>query len=229
MLTFDSGAIYSQSSDWKQCYKDLKTDRGLAPLQGKIVFTDIGDPSIEMLTNNQKPNKVEKVALLRWDALLTQCMKSTDEKFISDLKELGENHCQNGKYISVCRNAQKLLTATTNAINLALINMRILTAELYSGKITYGDFATKRVANTEKNQERIYQILANNRNDIEQEQAYRDAEDDRTLRQRQAILGQFLMSRPSSPAPIFIPQNTYTPPVQTNCFSSGNSVNCTSQ
>ena len=153
------------------------------------------DASFAQLSNSSKPTKKEKTQLEAFDAMSQRCFSA----YMTFFKEF------NPKW----------------RINLAEAyqqNQRGLLLQLWSGKLTYGQYGEKRI----KLQQLRNQI-------VEEEQQKRRAGMANDLLMMQAM-GAF--SAPSAATPVVSPQRPFntpgTPinPIQTKCTGVGGSVNC---
>jgi hypothetical protein len=121
------------------------------PLACKITFVDYLKQSIEMLANAERPSPAEKAALVLWLSETQQCM------------QLGHQWRADN------------LSASVNALleqNAVVVDA--LTADLYRGKISYGEFARAMATNHAKLNSEVVAI--------EQKQA----EDEALQQERQA-------------------------------------------
>ena len=102
------------------CIANLPTQKELQILKGKIDLVS-GPVSLETLSNNKKPTQNEKLAILAFDKTVEQC------------RELGKDW------------RIKNVPPTINGmVDSAFSSLKLLLAELYAGRITYGDFAKNR-------------------------------------------------------------------------------------
>ena len=102
------------------CIANLPTQKELQILKGKIDLVS-GPVSLETLSNNKKPTQNEKLAILAFDKTVEQC------------RELGKDW------------RIKNVPSTINGmVDSAFSSLKLLLAELYAGRSTYGDFAKNR-------------------------------------------------------------------------------------
>lgn len=182
-------------------------------IRTKVALGGLDTQTVEMLANSQKPNASEKAVLLKWDSLRQPCIKMSQEW----LSQYGE---------------QNISVINDRATN----EFKVLLADLYAGKITYGEFAKGRQLITSKansDAQAAYQ----------QNQAYADqqrqqSEQNRLQRQalrnqQQAINNQLLINatQPQNyqlPPPPVLSSPNIVAPVQTNCVPNGmGGVRCT--
>lgn len=157
--------VVAQATDpTDSCFANLPAQKELQILKGKIDLAS-GPVSLETLSNNKKPTPNEKVAILAFDKTVEQC------------RELGKDW------------RIKNVPSTINEIvNSAFSDLKLLLAELYAGRSTYGDFAKNRQELINKlgsqitvEVQRLQQIVA-----AENERKARDEEDRRRfLRQEE--------------------------------------------
>jgi hypothetical protein len=142
----------------------MPTQKELQILKGKIDLLK-GPVSLETLSNNKKPTQNEKVAILAFDKAVEQC------------RELGKEW------------RIKNVPSTVNSmVDSAFSSLKLLLAELYAGRTTYGDFAKNRQELINKlgtqitiEMQRLQQIFA-----AENERKAREEEDRRQfLRQEE--------------------------------------------
>jgi len=189
-----------------QCISNLANNPELMVIRTKVALGGLDTQTVEMLANSQKPNASEKVALLKWDSLRQPCIKMSQEW----LSQYGEQN------ISV--------------INDRVANeFKVLLADLYAGKITYGEFAKGRQVITGK--ANIDAQAAYQQNQAYADQQRQQSEQNRLQRQalrnqQDAINNQLLINatKPQNyqlpPPPIFGAPNI-SAPVQTNCVPNG--------
>jgi hypothetical protein len=102
------------------CIANLPTQKELQILKGKIDLVS-GPVSLETLSNTKKPTQNEKLAILAFDKTVEQC------------RELGKEW------------RIKNVPSTVNSmVDSAFSSLKLLLAELYAGRTTYGDFAKNR-------------------------------------------------------------------------------------
>lgn len=103
------------------CLSNLPSQKELQILKGKVVL-GYEPPSLEILSNTKKPNQLEKNALLALDRLIDQCKSQGKDWRI--------------------RNYPPSLNSIIDSSFFS--NYKFLLADLYAGKLIYGDFAKKR-------------------------------------------------------------------------------------
>ena len=91
-------------------------------LKGKIRFFDNDAPDYKMLSNSKKPTKTEKIAIGKWIELKDKCQEDIIQQSIRDNEPQDFN-------IPVKKWHYK---------------NKLLAAELYAGRISYGEFERKR-------------------------------------------------------------------------------------
>jgi hypothetical protein len=198
-----------------ECFSALESNPELQILKGKIALGNVSGQNLEMLANDKKPSPAEKSALAKWDALRQPCIKQSSE--------WSQSHY---------------------APNIALIADRLknqfnsLLADLYGGKITYGQFAKARQANLDNAKAEAVNANQQNQNvNIQQQQKQQELNQQaqqaqaQDQAQRRALAAQMIMNNKpyQTPAPYQMPQlQTPSAPVNTNCRMIGNTMNCTS-
>jgi hypothetical protein len=208
---------FAQATDPSaECFNALESNLELQILKGKVALGKSSEQTLEILANDKKPSPAEKSALAKWDALRQPCIKQSVE-------------WNNSHY----------------APNIAVIANRVasqfksLLADLYSGKMTYGQFAKARQANLDNAIAEAVNIDQQNRNanaqnqqrqqELNQQAQQADAQNQI---QRQALANQFITNNkpyqvpmPQAVTPYQMPQ--LQTPKSTNCQKIGNSINCT--
>ena len=218
------------------CLLGLADKPELSILKGKIQFGTTESPTLEMMANVKKPNKNEKIAISALVGDVEACVHQGDEwrakNWPLSVNALYDQH---------------------------LVAMKALTADLYAGTTTYGKYEQAVDASDAKFKADISEIVekikagqaanqqaqeqqrqqdAQEQEQRQQEQNERNAEIQQQNAQakRGAVL-QFLRNQQQSQQNLYQQQMnairsatpTYRPPVQTNCYTSGNQTNCTSQ
>lgn len=192
-----------------RCKTMYETDPRLDSLRSYVNFSGKTD-SIEQLSSTKKPTAKEKQAILVWDEISSQC--------ISD---------RIGLYAKY--NAPAGFAQNTREFGMQQKQLR---ADLWAGKISYGDFlkATQRNIDTlQRAQNNLRQQLSNEQYQRQMQQAQLQAQQDQAAAQRQAAAAQTMMlfnQAQQQQRQQFNAPGTATNPVQTNCNRIGNSVNC---
>jgi hypothetical protein len=115
------GAAFAQTPDpTDACFASLPTQKELQILKGKIDLAS-SPVSLETLSNNKKPTPNEKVAILAFDKTVEQC------------RELGKDW-----------RLKNVPSTISSMVDSAFSSLKLLLAELYAGRSTYGDFAKNR-------------------------------------------------------------------------------------
>jgi hypothetical protein len=212
-----------------ECFAAMEGNPAFSSLKGKMML-GAGDTPLEILSNNAKPNKIEKVAISKFVSIGEKCNHLGDEWRSSYLPIEGQ-----GLYDSY------IVTAKENL------------ADLYGRKITYGDYAKKRDAALAKFKTDIgalkMKLIAQQKAD----QDKKDQEAQRQNAQQQAMQQQYELQQAqiaaqqeqAKRAAILQllsnqqqiqqqqQQNLYNvvrpPPVTTRCNTFGNQTNCSTQ
>lgn len=170
----------------KPCFDSIAYDNRFVGLRDKIAINIKAErPSMEMLTNSTVPTDEEKRLLETWVAARETCF---------DLGTSFRSQYSPPEYQAT------LLGAHTR------VNM--LTAKLYAGQITYGEFNELRADNSVEGQQRLATIIQRARDADAAKKAQEQARRDATL---QNIQQQLQQNRPRT----------------TNCRRFGNQVDCT--
>lgn len=114
----NSAALMAQGN---QCYEEMKANPALNPIKGKVAF-NVNEQTLQMLSNINKPTAKEKQAIALWDEKRQECSRYWDAAYPST-------------------NTPAVFNAISSANKTATQN---LIANLYAGKITYGEFAKQR-------------------------------------------------------------------------------------
>ena len=210
---------YVKTSDpSEECFSALEGNPELQILKGKVALGKSSEQTLEILANDKKPSSAEKSALAKWDALRQPCIKQSSE-----------------------------WNSSHYAPNIAVIADRVgsqfksLLADLYAGKITYGQFAKARQANLDNAKAEAVNLdqqnkNANAQNQQRQQELNQQAQqaDAQNQAQRNALATQMILNNKpyQAPAPYQMPPlQAPTPiraPTNTNCRMVGNVMNCTS-
>lgn len=105
----------------EQCDDAMKTNSALNPIKDKVAF-DLDRQTVAMLADKSKPTAKEKVVILAWGKEIQECQKLW-QAYLDD------------------RNITGALRNVENAYDRA---NQYLLADLYGGKLTYGQFAALR-------------------------------------------------------------------------------------
>jgi len=224
-------SVNAQTDPSAICISSMTENPELQILKTRFPLTSEVPATLEMLASNAKPNKNEKVALLKLDANLYKC-------FVE-----GRDWRQR---------------AYPPALNVAsdeyIVSQRAVLADLYAGKIAYGEFIKKRdavdaklvsVAREIQNQNAAAQresARQAQRARDEAEQRQRDYEEQRAAQNRNAAIGMLLQNQNNM---AIQQQQNYNnqlqminnagrisapPTVNTNCNPNGTGgFNCTSR
>lgn len=211
----------------EECFNALEKNPELQILKSKVALGSLKGQTLEMLANDKKPTPAEKVALARWDALRQPCIVLN--------QEWASKH---------------------QAPNIAILGDKVASefkvslADLYAGKITFGQFVKIRQINLDK--AKAEAITANQQNQItntQQQQKQQELNQQaqqaqaQDQAQRRALATQIIMN--NKPYQVPMPQAVtpyqmppfQTPqlqapviqsPTNTNCRMIGNTMNCTS-
>lgn len=120
MTTVSLASAHAASDAANDCYKSLAARPELAGLSGKVALSSVQDQTFAMLVNRETATPAERPIIAHWAELLTACYKiggAFRESLPTNVQQVSED--------------QK-----TRLEDIAI--------QLYDGKITYGEFATKR-------------------------------------------------------------------------------------
>ena len=222
LVFFTPLLVFAQSTDPSmECFSALESNPELQILKGKVALGNVSGQNLEILANDKKPSPAEKSALAKWDALRQPCIKQSSE--------WSQSHY---------------------APNIAVISDRLksqfnsLLADLYGGKITYGQFAKARQANLDNAKAEAVNLNqqnqnANIQNQQQQQQLNQQVQqaEAQNQAQRNALATQMILNNkpyqvpiPQSTTPYQIPQlqaPQLQSPKNTNCRMIGNTMNCT--
>ena len=218
------------------CLVALADKPELSILKGKMLTGTTDGPTFEMMANTKKPTKKEKVAIALLVSDVDGCIHQGDEW------------------------RAKNWPPSINAVyDQHVIAIKALTADLYAGTVTYGNYEQSIAASNAKFKADISEIVEKIKADqqaLEQQQAKQRQQQAQDLQRQQqeqdarnlaiqqqndqarrgAVL-QFLSQQQQSQQNLYQQQMnairsaapTYNPPVQTNCYTNGNMTNCTSR
>ena len=105
------------------CFASIESKPELKSIKSKVALSDVRKQNIEMLANDKKPTKSEKAAISSWVTLVEQCVAEGS------------------------RWRQQNTQPQVNSLFVQYFSdLKSLSADLYSGKISYGKFAKERAA-----------------------------------------------------------------------------------
>lgn len=201
------------------CASQIQADSRAQLLSSKLPFDPKGQ-SLEVLSNSSKPNAQEKAAL--------SFMATEGERCL----DLGADWRKANYPVEV------------NAlIETSRVNMLSSMADLYSGKITFGEMAKLRAKGLSDLTNQVQMVVATIKAHTEAEQQRKhDAAEGRAweesqARQQQEVSAQQqvdaarrqamlqILMRSQQTSHISLPP----PPIATNCITFGNSTNCTTR
>jgi len=209
--------VFAQTNDPSaECFSALETNPELQILKGKVALGNVSGQTLEILANDKKPSSAEKVALAKWDALRQPCIKQSSDW----------SHSHYAPNVAVI--LERLISQFKSNL-----------ADLYAGKITYGQFAKARQTNADNARAEAVNIDQQNQstniqNQQRQQQLNQQAQqaEAQNQAQRNALATQMILNNKpyQAPAPYQMPQlQTPNAPVNTNCRMIGNTMNCTTQ
>lgn len=201
--------VHAQSSNpSNECFNNLESSPELQVLKGKVALGGVGGQTLEMLANDRKPTASEKIALAKWDSLRQPCIKMNAEW-----------------------NESRLAPNVTVIIDKVASQFKEALADLYSGKISYGQFAKIRQSNSDKARVEVANIDQQNQNtSFQQKQQQQQIEQQAAAAASQAnsaLATQMLLNNKPYQAPAPYQIQPIKPPTTTNCYKMGNSFNCT--
>lgn len=133
------------------------------------------------------------------------------------------------KYLSLNEECRKITrnfqgpTSLHNAVNAFYGDLDVSYAKLVAKESTIGDVNRDRIAAVDRFNKTLAEISSGVQQQMNQAAAEQEAA-------RRAFATQYLLNQMQRPAyQVPVPQNTYKPPVQTNCTRIGNTLNCTSR
>lgn len=190
-------ATQNSGQQFNACLENVKNDAALAPLARKLGVNGISGQSMEVMSNKEYASDADRPLISRWSAERERCFANADASWRKDFPP-------------------QLYALTLKANS----QVKQLTLRLYSGAITYGEFAQGR---------QIVQDLFN------QDKVQLDAAMvDKAAAERRQVLLMQLQSQLNKPAPAPMPAPYMVPmpaPASstTNCTTIGNQVNCVSR
>lgn len=218
-----------QHFDVESCEADFRSKKELQILRGKFDLSISADPPFEILANKKFPTAKEKKLISLWVSEHQRCMQLAKES--DKVKFSPESSALRDK---------------------ADTDMLFAAADLYAGKISYGEFAKAQIkihqeleANEADLRQQLISKLKKRMQDTEeeqrrqQEQAYQTERQNQLLRaqeeqaRRNAAL-QILLNRPPPPPVVYTPIVPYQFPhrttTNTNCTPDGyGGFNCTTR
>lgn len=179
------------------CFTDLADRPEFQLLAGKLALVITGQQTFVMLSDTSKPNVKEKTVIAKWVKAQQDCFVM----FVDWRKQY---------------NLTPALVALSDAEHSSFLN---LTADLYNGKLTYGEYAKARADIRAQTQQQWAKVVQHLR---EQEAAADE--------QRRNLAMQYLLNQP---LPTYTPIVPYQMPIPrtttTNCYVMGNQMHCTTQ
>jgi hypothetical protein len=199
------------------CKSNLLSDSDVYPLQ-KYLNLGKADPTVEQLSSTKKPNSQEKGAILVWDEIASKCNKNRIDLMVK--------YGWPSPYVQ-------------NSIKYA-DDMKQLRADLWAGKITYGDYLKSsqaaRAAYVKNNTSIDAELEAKNYQRNVQATQLQIQQQQANAQQQAAIAAQtsatmdramqnYYQSRQQYNQQLNAP-GSYSNPVQTNCRNVGGTVQC---
>jgi hypothetical protein len=192
------------------CFQGLPDREDLKPIASKVWLGLRKDQPFTMMTITDKVTDADRPALLAWVNATQECTR------------------QGAPWLQ-----QYLPPQFGSIIERATAKFLANVADLYAGKITYGDFAKKRIEDgsaSDKEWAEAVEHFREQQAEAQQRQAEAQA---RAQAQRNAQVFQYLLNR-SQPQPYpqpYVPQpiQPYHPPMTTTCRAVGNTLQCTTQ
>lgn len=173
------------------CFAELSNAQEYSWLSTKMSLLNAKQQTFQMLVDESRPSEDEKPLILSWATAREKCMQLGEEWRAANLPPP----------------AQALIRNNFN-------DAMTLTADLYSGKITYGQYAKERQASSDRFST---SMSALRQNLIDKQEAAR----------RQAAAAALSSFKPYQ-APQLTPYQMPTPST-TNCNMVGNQVSCTTR
>lgn len=194
----------------EKCKSQLEGDKRIDPIRAYVPML-ANDATLEQRGSTKKPNAKEKAAILAFDEVASECRN-----------ELSQVKAKFGLPVQVQNTSKKFGDL-----------QRELRAQLWAGKITYGEFATKRIQISNDGKVAEQQAIAESQHQarqIQMQQAQINAVNAQanaaliSAQAQQQIANNDTMRAFTQAQKRNLPQQ----PVQTNCYKIGNQVNCTS-
>ena len=120
MLIGASSCVRAALDPSNECYKSLAGKSELAPLSDKVGLSSVPDQTFAMLANKEIAKPSERPVIARWAELMTECYK------------IGRGF------------RESLPLSVQQSLEDQKANLEDLAVQLYDGRISYGEFATKR-------------------------------------------------------------------------------------
>lgn len=121
-------------SQTRMACESLYSDPALDPIRGKVALNESKDQTFATLTNAAKPSQKEKAAILLWVQKRNECRQLLEKGPLATLDSMSAHSATDATTMGRVR---ALIGAYQQASD-------SLTAQLYSGQISYGDFARQR-------------------------------------------------------------------------------------
>jgi hypothetical protein len=199
LLLMAAGSAAAAETEYVLCMNSVGADERLIPLADKVALLQTKTQTFQMLANTTYPSKEEQSLIGIWANARQECFNQAESE-------------------RVRTTAPPVLPVIAESN----VKFNAVTADLYNGKLTYGQFAQIRAQHFAE-----YQAQANAAFEQFKRQRQADAryEDSQENARRQAVLGVLANQRPYVPAQI----QPYQMPVPqtTNCTTFGNQINCT--
>ena len=145
---FMSLIAFAQSSDpGIGCFNALESNPELQILKSKVALVSTQAQTLEMLSSDKRPNQAERVALSKWNDLRQVCVKKSREWY------------QANQSLNVMTIFDKFQGEFKENL-----------AELYSGKITYGQFARNRQTSADIAKGEFAKVIEQNQKEKTQQQ-----------------------------------------------------------
>ncbi len=202
-----SSVVLAYDTPARECANAAADLPNFQPLRARAPIR-FGEQTFATLTNATRASIDDQGILKLWAELMEYCYNAIADEA-----------------------RQKLPQSTFQILERDHTQFLILLADLYSGNITFGDFAKRRA---ELNSNTSSQIAAwkDERQRAHDQQAQQRAQEAAQANQaaRNAAIG-ILMGRALAPAPAFVPTQPYVipRPTTTNCTQMGNYTNCTTR
>lgn len=181
----------------RACVNDLAHRPEFSIIADKLALVDPSLQTFGMLSNTSKPNAAEKMTIAEWVKARQECIAMRRE-WRSQV------------------NMPLILTAVQDASFSSFLN---LTADLYNGKLTYGEYAKARANNAAQGDRQWAEAMQY----LREQEAAADA-------QRRNLAMQYLLNQQRA-TPTYTPVVPYQIPIPktTNCNFIGNQMHCTTQ
>ncbi len=187
---------FAQMEDFRNCINSMNQQTFYAPLREKVSLGIVNDQTFSMLTNQSYVSNDEKPVIMAWVNERNRCFSENSTAISNEFSP---------PVFSLIATLQQ--------------NFERVAAQLYTGKITFGEFSQQRAQDASAVGAKIQNLLqaeADNKNQIAagNEQA------------RRAAILQLMANRPQ---PYQVKPYIPSPTTTTNCTQFGNQVNCTSR